>query len=97
MALKGRCRGSLRSCRLRSPSRHCFLWEHQRNFPRQQKMWATLSPRKNTIPHMQGVTFPTQVLWGDTHLHTGNSLDAGAFGARLSARRMPIALRAVRS
>ena len=27
--------------------------------------------------------FPTEVLWGDTHLHTGNSLDAGAFGARL--------------
>ncbi len=27
--------------------------------------------------------FPTEVLWGDTHLHTGNSLDAGAFGATL--------------
>jgi len=31
-----------------------------------------------------GRSFPTQVLWGDTHLHTGNSLDAGAFGARLT-------------
>jgi hypothetical protein len=30
-----------------------------------------------------GRNFPTQVFWGDTHLHTGNSLDAGAFGARL--------------
>ena len=30
-----------------------------------------------------GRSFPTQVFWGDTHLHTGNSLDAGAFGARL--------------
>jgi hypothetical protein len=30
-----------------------------------------------------GRGFPTQVFWGDTHLHTGNSLDAGAFGARL--------------
>ena len=30
-----------------------------------------------------GRHFPTEVLWGDTHLHTGNSLDAGAFGARL--------------
>jgi hypothetical protein len=28
--------------------------------------------------------FPTKVFWGDTHLHTGNSLDAGAFGARLT-------------
>jgi hypothetical protein len=27
--------------------------------------------------------FPTSVYWGDTHLHTGMSMDAGAFGARL--------------
>ena len=25
-------------------------------------------------------TFPERPLWGDTHLHTGLSLDAGAFG-----------------
>jgi hypothetical protein len=31
-----------------------------------------------------GRNFPTQVYWGDTHLHTGMSMDAGAFGARLS-------------
>ena len=30
-----------------------------------------------------GRNFPTAVFWGDTHVHTGNSLDAGAFGARL--------------
>jgi len=30
-----------------------------------------------------GRDFPTQPLWGDTHLHTGLSMDAGAFGARL--------------
>ncbi|CAB5101141.1 FIG00801583: hypothetical protein [Olavius algarvensis associated proteobacterium Delta 3] len=30
-----------------------------------------------------GRNFPTQVFWGDTHLHTGLSMDAGAFGARL--------------
>lgn len=30
-----------------------------------------------------GRNFPTRPLWGDTHLHTGNSFDAGAFGARL--------------
>ena len=27
--------------------------------------------------------FPTQVFWGDTHLHTNLSMDAGAFGNRL--------------
>ena len=31
-----------------------------------------------------GRSFPTQVYWGDTHLHTGMSMDAGAFGARLT-------------
>ncbi|MGI9629324.1 MAG: DUF3604 domain-containing protein [Longimicrobiales bacterium] len=30
-----------------------------------------------------GLGYPTQVFWGDTHLHTGLSLDAGAFGNRL--------------
>ncbi|TFG65524.1 MAG: DUF3604 domain-containing protein [Nitrospirales bacterium] len=30
-----------------------------------------------------GRNFPGQVFWGDTHLHTGMSMDAGAFGARL--------------
>jgi hypothetical protein len=27
--------------------------------------------------------YPTQVFWGDTHLHTAMSMDAGAFGNRL--------------
>ena len=31
-----------------------------------------------------GDAVPTRVYWGDTHLHTGVSMDAGAFGARLS-------------
>ncbi len=31
-----------------------------------------------------GRNFPTAVFWGDTHLHTGMSMDAGAFGARLT-------------
>jgi len=31
-----------------------------------------------------GRGFGTRPLWGDSHLHTGNSFDAGAFGARLT-------------
>ena len=27
--------------------------------------------------------FPTQVLWGEAHLHTGYSMDAGVIGNRL--------------
>jgi hypothetical protein len=30
-----------------------------------------------------GRTFPTNVYWGDTHVHTDNSLDAKGFGANL--------------
>ncbi len=30
-----------------------------------------------------GRNFATNVYWGDTHVHTGASMDAGAFGARL--------------
>jgi hypothetical protein len=33
-----------------------------------------------------GRRFPTRPLFGDTHLHTAASFDAGAFGARLGAR-----------
>jgi uncharacterized protein DUF3604 len=31
-----------------------------------------------------GRDFPTAVFWGDTHVHPGMSMDAGALGARLS-------------
>ena len=41
-------------------------------------------PQKHFSPYA-GRNFPTQVFWGDTHLHTGMSMDAGAFGARLGA------------
>ena len=40
-------------------------------------------PQKHYSPYA-GRNFPTQVFWGDTHLHTGMSMDAGAFGARLT-------------
>ncbi len=38
-----------------------------------------LYPGKAYSPYAQR-TFPSKVYWGDTHLHTGLSLDAGVFG-----------------
>jgi hypothetical protein len=40
-------------------------------------------PTVDTYSPYAGRDFPTRPLWGDTHLHTGLSMDAGAFGARL--------------
>ena len=39
-------------------------------------------PEETKFSPYAGRNFPTQVFWGDTHLHTGMSMDAGAFGAR---------------
>ena len=39
-------------------------------------------PGKAYSPYAQRA-FPSTPLWGDTHLHTGLSVDAGLFGARL--------------
>lgn len=41
-------------------------------------------PAQKHFSPYAGRNFPTQVFWGDTHLHTGMSMDAGAFGARLT-------------
>jgi hypothetical protein len=41
-----------------------------------------LYPGKAYSPYAER-SFPDQVFWGDTHLHTGLSMDAGLFGARL--------------
>ncbi len=40
-------------------------------------------PAADSYSPYAGRDFPTRPLWGDTHLHTGLSMDAGAFGARL--------------
>jgi hypothetical protein len=40
-------------------------------------------PAQKHFSPYAGRNFPTEVFWGDTHLHTGMSFDAGAFGARL--------------
>jgi hypothetical protein len=39
--------------------------------------------RKKGYSPYAGRNFPTNVYWGDTHLHTSNSLDARAFGVML--------------
>ncbi|MBZ2168363.1 DUF3604 domain-containing protein [Marinobacter sp. F4216] len=54
--------------------------------------WAQFKPSKESLsdkypgraysPYAQR-SFPSHVYWGDTHLHTGLSMDAGLFGARL--------------
>ena len=44
-----------------------------------------------------GRNFPTQVFWGDTHLHTALSMDAGACSVRGSPLRTPTASRVAKS
>jgi hypothetical protein len=46
---------------------------------------AAFPSQKHFSPY-EGRNFPTEVFWGDTHLHTGMSFDAGSFGARLLPR-----------
>ncbi len=50
--------------------------------PPAETLEDAFKPQRPYSPYA-GRNFPTQVFWGDTHLHTGMSMDAGAFGARL--------------
>jgi hypothetical protein len=43
---------------------------------------ASLGKKPNYSPYA-GRNFPTRVYWGDTHIHTRNSLDARGFGVTL--------------
>jgi len=47
-----------------------------------KKSLSNLYPGKAYSPYAKR-SFPSWPLWGDTHLHTGLSVDAGLFGARL--------------
>lgn len=51
-----------------------------------QEKAAKVHPAKPSYSPYAGRDFPTRPLFGDTHLHTGFSFDAGAFGARLTPR-----------
>jgi hypothetical protein len=50
--------------------------------PSEESLKDAFPAQKHYSPYA-GRNFPTNVYWGDTHLHTGMSMDAGAFGARL--------------
>jgi hypothetical protein len=47
---------------------------------------AKAFPAKPLYSPYAGRNFPTRPFFGDTHLHTAASMDAGAFGARLGPR-----------
>jgi hypothetical protein len=50
------------------------------------EMAAKVFPTKPPYSPYAGRNFPTRPLFGDTHLHTAASFDAGAFGARITPR-----------
>jgi hypothetical protein len=50
--------------------------------PPSDALESAFQPQDDYSPYA-GRSFPDNVYWGDTHLHTGMSMDAGAFGARL--------------
>jgi len=50
--------------------------------PSEEGLRNAFPAQKHYSPYA-GRNFPTQVFWGDTHVHTALSMDAGAFGARL--------------
>ncbi len=50
--------------------------------PKPETLRTAFPEKKNYSPYA-GRSFPTRVYFGDTHLHTSASMDAGAFGCRL--------------
>lgn len=52
--------------------------------PAQAEDGAAAKPTATPYSPYVGHNYPVQPLWGDTHLHTAFSMDAGAFGARLT-------------
>jgi hypothetical protein len=59
-------------------------WGQDVGSPARENLEQTL-PKPAYSPYV-GRDFPTRPFFGDTHLHTAFSMDAGAFGARLAPR-----------
>ena len=57
-----------------------YAQEHQVGEMQLQEDQAAALFKKRGYSPYAGRNFPTTVFWGDTHLHTSNSLDARAFG-----------------
>jgi hypothetical protein len=55
----------------------------QEPMPPAETLTDAFPGQKHYSPYA-GRNFPTNVYWGDTHVHTALSMDAGAFGARLT-------------
>jgi Protein of unknown function (DUF3604) len=53
--------------------------------PPEQELQSVF-PKKPAYSPYADRHFPERVYWGDTHLHTSFSLDAGAFGCRLTPK-----------
>jgi len=51
--------------------------------PKDPKEFLSEAYKGKSYSPYAGRGFPSRPLWGDSHLHTGNSFDAGAFGCRL--------------
>lgn len=57
----------------------------QEHTPTEQELQGIFPKKPNYSPYADR-HFPERVYWGDTHLHTSFSMDAGAFGCRLTPR-----------
>jgi hypothetical protein len=53
--------------------------------PNKEAVEKAFPPKRPYSPYA-GRNYPTRPLFGDTHLHTSFSMDAGAFGARLAPK-----------
>lgn len=60
----------------------CLRTSGQEPAPSDESLARGFTARSTYSPYADR-NFPTQVYWGDTHLHTALSFDAGSFGARL--------------
>ena len=61
---------------------HSLIAQQVGEMKMDMKEGENIHKKKGYSPYA-GRYFPTQVYWGDTHLHTSNSLDARAFGTVL--------------